>query len=62
MLNRRSPFIHSPPDVRENISEPAECSRSNQGNAEIMEMLVSIKNEMEEREKISEDQRRISGG
>ena len=29
MQNRRSPFIHSPPDVREKISEPAECSKSN---------------------------------
>ena len=40
MQSRKSPLIHSPPDVRENFSEPTECSRSNQGNTEIMEMLV----------------------
>ena len=49
--SRRSPLSHSPPDVRETFSELAECSRSNQGNAEIMDMLVSMKKEMEEREK-----------
>ena len=32
MHNRKSPMIHSPPKVREIFSEPAECSRSNQGN------------------------------
>ena len=32
MQSRRSPLIHSPPDVRENFCKPAECSRSNQGN------------------------------
>ena len=32
MQSRRSPLIHSPPYVRENFSEPAKCSRSNQGN------------------------------
>ena len=41
--NRRSPIINSPLDVRETFSKPAECSRSNEGNAEIMNMLVSIK-------------------
>ena len=63
MQNRRSPVINSPPYVRETFSEPAECSRSNKGKAEIMNMLVSIKKEMEEREKVGatiEDQRRIS--
>ena len=43
MHGRISPIIHSPPDVRENFYELAECSKSNQGNAEIMEMLVSMK-------------------
>ena len=43
MHGRRSPIIHSPPDVRENFYELAKCSKSNQGNAEIMEMLVSMK-------------------
>ena len=40
MQSRKNPLIHSPPDVRENFSEPTECSRSNQGNTEIMKMLV----------------------
>ena len=51
MHNRRSPIHHSPPKVRETFSELAESSRSNQGNAEIMEMLVSMKKEIEETEK-----------
>ena len=59
MQSRRSSFIHSPPDVRENFSEPTECSRSNQGNAEIMEILVSMKKEMEERERIWDQQQKI---
>ena len=52
-------MINSPPDVREIFSEPVECSRSNEGNAEMMNMLVSIKKEMEEREKRWEQQQRI---
>ena len=56
MQNRRSPVNNSPSDVREFFSEPAECSRSNEGNAEMMNMLVSIKKEMEEREKMWEQQ------
>ena len=59
MQNRRSPMINSPPDVKKTFSEPAECSRSNEGNAEIINMLVSIKKEMEEREKRWEQQQRI---
>ena len=59
MQNIRSPLINSPPNVRETFSEPAECSRSNEGNAEIMNMLVSIKKEMEKREKMWEQQQRI---
>ena len=52
MKDKRSPMIHSPPNIREIFPEPTECSKSNQGNAEIMEMLVSsIRKEMEEREK-----------
>ena len=54
--NRRSPLIPSSPDVRETFSEPAECSKSNQGNTEIMEMLVSMKKEMDEKEKMWEQQ------
>ena len=49
MQSRRSPSIHSPLEVRQTFVEPVECSRSNQGNTKIMEMLVSIKKEMEER-------------
>ena len=59
MKTRSSPLIHSPPDVRQNFSEPVECSRSNEGNTEIMEMLVSMKKEMEEREKRWEQQQKI---
>ena len=59
MQNKRSPMINSLPGVRETFSEPAECSRSNEGNIEIMNMLVSIKKEIEEREKRWEQQQRI---
>ena len=51
MHNIRSPLISSPSNVREIFFEPIECSRNNQGNAEVMELLVSMKKEMEEREK-----------
>ena len=50
MQSRRSPLNHSPIEVRQTFIEPVECSRSNQGNTEILEMLVSIKKEMVERE------------
>ena len=60
MHNRISLLIPSPPNVRETSSEPSECSRSNQGNAKIMDMLVvSMKKEMEEREKRWEQQQKI---
>ena len=66
MQNRRSPLIPSPPNARETFSEPAECSKRNQGNPEIMNMLVSMKKGMEERERklgaTIEYQRGISGG
>ena len=55
----RSPLIHSPPNARETIFELAECSRYNQGNEEIMEMIVSMKKKMEEKEKIWEQQQKI---
>ena len=32
MWSKRSPLIHSPLEVRQTFVEPAECSRSNQGN------------------------------
>ena len=41
--SRISPVFQSPPHVRENFSKPAECSKGNSGNKEIMEMLVSMK-------------------
>ena len=59
MQNIRSPVINSPPNIRETFYEPAECSRSNEGNAKIMNMLVSLKKEMEEKEKRWEQQQRI---
>ena len=58
MHSRRSPLSHSPLDVRETFSEPIECFNSNQGNAEIMDLLVSMKKEMEEREKRWEQQQK----
>ena len=57
--SRISPVFQSPSHKRENFSEPAECSKGNSGNKEIMEMLVSMKKEMEEREKKWEQQQRI---
>ena len=51
--SRLSPVLQYPPHVRENFSEPAECSKGNTRNKEIMEMLVSMKKEMEERKKRS---------
>ena len=59
MQNIRSLLIPSPSDTRETFFEPAKCSRSNQENAEIMDMLVSMKKEMEEREKMWEKQQKI---
>ena len=57
--SRISPVFQSPPHVKENFSEPAECSKGNTGNKEIIEMLVSMKKEMEERENKWEQQQRI---
>ena len=49
MHSRKTLLSHSSPDLRETFSKPAKCSRRNQGNAEIMDMLVSMKKEMEKR-------------
>ena len=57
--SRISLVFQSPPHVRENFSEPVECSKGNTGNKEIMEMLVSMKKEMVGREKKWEQQQRI---
>ena len=46
-----SPLSHSCPDRRENFPKPAENSRRNEGTVEIMEILISMKKEMEDREK-----------
>ena len=35
--------------MRDNFSKPAESSKRNEGTAEIMDMLRSMKKEMEER-------------
>ena len=45
--------------MRENFPEPAESSRRNEGTAEILEMLISMKKEMEERENKWERQQQI---
>ena len=59
---RMSPLSHSYLDMRENFPKPAESSRRNEETVEILEMLISIKKEMEEREEVGEttsNQRRI---
>ena len=43
MQCRMSPLSHSYPNMRENFPKPAESSRRNEGTAEIMEMLISMK-------------------
>ena len=47
---RMSPLRPLGPELREDFSELAESSRKGVGNIEIMEMLRSIKKDMEERE------------
>ena len=39
--------------MRENFPNPAESSRRNEGTTKILEILISMKKEMEEREKKS---------
>ena len=56
---RMSPLSQSSPDMTENFPEQAESSRRGEGNTEIMEMLRSIKKEMEEKEKKWEKQQQI---
>ena len=51
---RMSPFSHSYPDLIENFPEQEESSKRGEGNTEIMEMLRSIKKDMEEREQRGE--------
>ena len=47
---RMSPLSHSGPDLRDNFTEPAESSRMKAGKDEILEMLIAMKKEIEERE------------
>ena len=54
-----SPLSHSYPDLTQNFPEQAESSRRGEGNTEIMEILRSIKKDMEEREKKWEKQQQI---
>ena len=66
MQRRRSPSIHSPLNVMETFSEPAECSRSNQGKC-IDYGYVGVNEEGNggEKEKVgagTKDQRGISRG
>ena len=52
---RLSPILHSFPEVQEQLPMQAEGSRSRGDNEEIMEMLRSMKREMEEREKMGKE-------
>ena len=45
--------------MRENFPVPVESSRRNEGTAEIMEMLISLKKDMEDKEKKWERQQQI---
>ena len=54
-----SPLSHSYPEVQEHLPSQAEGSRSREDNIEIMEMLRSMKREMEEREQKWERQQQI---
>ena len=51
MQCRMSPLSHSYPDMRENCHDAAKRSKRNEGTVEIMEILISMKKEMEDREK-----------
>ena len=56
---KMSPLSHSGPNLRENFLEPVDSSRRNAGNAEILEMLIAMKKEMEEREEKWEKHKQI---
>ena len=59
MQCRMSPLSHSYPDMREIFHKPTESSRRNEGTAKLMEMLISMKKEMEDREKKRERQQLV---
>ena len=54
-----SPLSHSYPEVQEHLPEQAEGSRRREENAEIIEMLRSMKKDMEESEQKWERQQHI---
>ena len=56
---RMSPLSHSFPEVQEHLPEQAEGSRRKEENAGIIEMLRSMKKDMEEREQKWERQQQI---
>ena len=56
---RMSPLSHLYPYMRENFPEPTKSSKRNEGTAEILEMLISMKKEMEVREKKWKRQQQI---
>ena len=56
---RMSPLSHSHPEVQEHLPEQEEGSRRREENAEIIEMLKSMKKDMEEREQKWERQQHI---
>ena len=47
---RMSPLSHTYPDMTKNFLEQVESSRRGEGNTEIVEMLRTMKKDMEERE------------
>ena len=47
---KMSPLSHTYLDMTENFPEQAESSRRGEGNTKIMEMLRTMKKDMEERE------------
>ena len=56
---KMNPLSHSYPEVQEHLPSQAEGSRSREANIEIMEMLRSMKREMEERDQKWERQQKI---
>ena len=56
---RMSPLSHSYPDMTENFPYQAESSKRGEGNTEIMEMLRTMKKDMEEREQKWEKQQQF---
>ena len=56
---RMSPLSYSYPDMTENFPEQAESSKKGEGNIEIMEMLRTMKKDMEKREQKWEKQQQF---